>query len=219
MTLRKGRIVPASVRPDAVTVVPISSVPTRPAGRRLPAAVASAKEEAKRIVEAAEARAAELVAKACEEADAIRAKAAEEGRAEGAAALAEAWVRLHAAESARLERELDRTLELARLIAERILGESLDLRPERILDIAKNTLAQARAARRIHIHAHPADASVLAREMRALGLEQAEVEVHADPSRSRGSLRLDTDLGTLDADLAAQLDRLVAVLREALRRG
>jgi len=219
MTLRKGRIVPASALPDAVTVVPISHVPTRPAGRRLSAAVASAKEEAKRILEAAEAQAADILAKAREEANALRAKAAEEGRAEGAAALAQAWVRLHAAENERLERELDQNLALARLMAERILGESLDLRPERILDIAKQALLQARWARRIHIHAHPDDATILSRELRALGVEQAEVEIHADPTRSRGSLRLDTDLGTLDADIAAQLDRLVAVRREALRRG
>lgn len=218
MTLVRGRLVKASVHADAATVVPISGV-TRPVGRRLPAAVASAQDEARRVVEAAEARASEIVAKAQAEADAIRARAAEEGREDGAAALAQAWIRLHAAEDERLERELDRNLALARLMAERILGENLDLRPERILDIAREVLSQARWARRIHIHAHPDDAALLARETRALGLEQAQVEVHAAPSRSRGSLRLETDLGTLDADLAPQLDRLVAALREGLRRG
>lgn len=219
MTLPRGRLVRGSVHASAVTAVPISRAPTVPAGRKISAAVASAQEEAREIVAAAEARASEIVATALREADEIRARAAEHGRAEGAAELAEAWIRLRAHEDERLQRELDQSLALARLMAERILGENLDLRPERILDIAKEALAQARWAKRIHIHAHPQDAAVLARETAALGLEQAKVEVHADPSRARGSLRLETDLGTLDADLAPQLDRLVAALREGLRRG
>jgi flagellar biosynthesis/type III secretory pathway protein FliH len=37
-----------------------------------------------------------------------------------------------------------------------------------------------------------------------------------DATRTRGSLRFDTDLGTLDADLAPQLDRLAKKLRASI---
>jgi hypothetical protein len=43
--------------------------------------------------------------------------------------------------------------------------------------------------------------------------------VLADPERPRNSLRLDTDIGVLDADLAPQLDRLLPKLRESLGHG
>ena len=70
--------------------------------------------------------------------------------------------------------------------------------------------------------------SKLVREIAQLGaplLERAlaaselapPVVVVVDAKRARGSLRLDTELGSLDADLAPQLDRLAEKLREALR--
>ena len=37
-----------------------------------------------------------------------------------------------------------------------------------------------------------------------------------DSARARGSLRIETDIGVLDADLAPQLDRLALRLRETL---
>jgi len=42
------------------------------------------------------------------------------------------------------------------------------------------------------------------------------VRIVPDATRPRGSLRFETDLGTLDADLAPQLDHLTKKLRAAL---
>jgi flagellar biosynthesis/type III secretory pathway protein FliH len=42
-------------------------------------------------------------------------------------------------------------------------------------------------------------------------------QISPDPARPRGSLRFETEIGTLDADVAPQLDRLAERLREALR--
>ena len=77
---------------------------------------------------------------------------------------------------------------------------------------------EARGARRVTIIAHPEDARFIEQ---ALALVQAGGAAHvlADPERPRGSLRLDTDIGVLDADLAPQLDRLLPKLRESLRHG
>lgn len=218
MSIARGRIVrgPLSSKP------PESAAPTGrriPSGRLTKAAVVDARGSAAHILEEARARAEALITRAEEEAAAIRTNAAEEGRAEGAATLAAAWLRLRAFDETRAERDLEKTLALARMIAERLLGEALALDPSHITSIARQALVQARLARRVLIVASPDDATVLAQQKAALGLEHAEIEVQAEPSLSRGSLRLKTDLGNLDADLAPQLDRLVAALRDGLRAG
>ena len=50
----------------------------------------------------------------------------------------------------------------------------------------------------------------------SLGVAVESVRVVPDGSRARGSLRIETDIGVLDADLAPQLDRLALRLRETL---
>jgi flagellar biosynthesis/type III secretory pathway protein FliH len=42
------------------------------------------------------------------------------------------------------------------------------------------------------------------------------VDIRADPLLSRGSLRIHTNLGNLDAQLTPQLERLAKALRDAL---
>jgi flagellar biosynthesis/type III secretory pathway protein FliH len=64
--------------------------------------------------------------------------------------------------------------------------------------------------------AHPEDATVLAGSLSDLGLSPEAVRVVGDPMRPRGDLRLETDVGVLDAEVAPQLARLAAKLREAL---
>jgi flagellar biosynthesis/type III secretory pathway protein FliH len=82
--------------------------------------------------------------------------------------------------------------------------------------MARQTLAAASQARRIEVRAHPDDAEALSSHLASLGLEEAAIEIHADPSRTRGSLLFDTDLGILDADITIQLDRLTRSLRDGL---
>lgn len=217
MTLARGRVLRPEVDASGTTVVPVSAGTPVARGRVASGAIVAAAERAARIVAEAEERARAIVAEASLAAEGARAQALEEARAEGAANVAAAWLALRTDEAARDERDLDKTVGVARIVAERLLGETLSLDPSRIAAIARQALAQARLARRVVIVAHPDDAAALDRQKGDLGLEGAAVEIHADPARARGSLRLDTDLGTLDADLAPQLDRLVAALRDGLR--
>jgi flagellar biosynthesis/type III secretory pathway protein FliH len=78
-------------------------------------------------------------------------------------------------------------------------------------------LTEACGARRATIIAHPDDAALLERAGDGLGLAEA-VRLVSDPTRARGCLRVETDVGVLDADLAPQLDRLALRLRETLSR-
>jgi flagellar biosynthesis/type III secretory pathway protein FliH len=105
---------------------------------------------------------------------------------------------------------------LARLLAERLLGASLAVTPEQVVDLARQALAEARGARRLTIVAHPEDAKLLAGSLTSLGVAVETVRLVPDATRPRGSLRIETDIGVLDADLAPQLDRLALRLRETL---
>jgi flagellar biosynthesis/type III secretory pathway protein FliH len=168
-------------------------------------------------IAAAEERARAVEAEAERAARAICEQAREEGRQQGVAELAAAWVKLFTEQNARDERDLDRMTELARALAERLLGESLALDPSKVTSLARQALAFARQSRRVSLRAHPTDAEVLTRDLASLGLEKATIEIHADPTRPRGSLLFDTDLGTLDANLTIQLDRLARSLRDSFR--
>src|SRR5262249_19126950 len=110
---------------------------------------------------------------------------------------------------------LDRLVNLARLLAERLLGETLELDPERVIALARRALAEARGARRVTIVAHPDDTPAPQRALADGGLDHV-TRVVASAARTRGSLRFETDIGTLDGDIAPQLDRLARRLREVL---
>ena len=177
-----------------------------------------------RAVVDAEARAAAIEARAHEEARSIvaeaearagsaRADAEHAGRQEGASKLAAAWMRLRDEEQRAAKRHEAQTIEIARALAERLLGRALELEPSAVVDLAREALTAVSRARRVTLAAHPDDAVTLRAHLGELGLEGAVIDVVVDDTRPRGSLRADSDLGSLDADLAPQLDKLVMALR------
>jgi flagellar assembly protein FliH/type III secretion protein L len=145
------------------------------------------------------------------------AKAATDAEEAARTAWASAWLALRAAEETRATRDLDRTVELASLLAERLLGEALRLDPARIALLARQALAEARGARRVEIEAHPGDVAELASHLAELGLPDAAVTIVPQVDLARGSLRLHTDVGSIDAALPLRLERLARALRDALR--
>jgi type III secretion protein L len=187
------------------------------AARLLKVANAEASMQASAKAAAAEERARAILAAAETRARATLDEAREEGKKTATAELVAAWIKLRTEQDARDERDLDRTTELARAMAERLVGEALRLDPAKIQSIARQVLASARQSRRVVLRAHPEDAAALRHDIASLGLEGAAIEIQADTTRARGSLLLDTDLGTLDANLTLQLDRLARSLRDSFR--
>jgi flagellar biosynthesis/type III secretory pathway protein FliH len=215
MTLPRGRVVKAPANAGALSIP--GSPPASRAGKLLKAAAATAALDASAKIAAAEDRARVIVAAAEAQARSLHDEAREEGRKEGAASLAAAWVKLRTEEAGRDERDLDRTTEVARVMAERLVGEALELDPGKVRALARQVLASARYSRRVVFSAHPTDADALRADLGALGLEGAAIEIHVDVTRTRGSLLIETDLGTLDANLTLQLDRLARSLRDSFR--
>jgi type III secretion protein L len=186
-------------------------------GRLLRASVDRARAEAADVLAAARAQAEAILDEAKQTASEMRRLACEEAKQEAAAALSVAWIRLRHEEATKDERELERTIGLARALAERLLGEALEVDPDKILALARQVLAIARHARTICVVAHPQDADVLARRIAKLGLESTALQIQVAADRPRGSLLLRTDLGIIDADIALQLDRLTRALLDDSR--
>jgi flagellar biosynthesis/type III secretory pathway protein FliH len=161
----------------------------------------------------ARACAAEIVREAERAAAGVAERAARDAREAETAKLAAQFLALRAAEEARAERDLDRAIELAVVLAERIVGSAVERDPALLVPLARQALAEARGARKRRIEAHPADAAALAAQLGDLG---GDIVIEPNEELSRGSLVVHTDLGKLDARLTPQLQRLAVALREAL---
>jgi flagellar assembly protein FliH len=170
-----------------------------------------------RMVSDAAAKAEALLARAREEAALALDRAKKTAREEGDAELAARWLALRTAEARRFGSDAERVISLAVVLAERLLGAALELSPERIADLARGVIAEARGARRATIEAHPIDAQALRGVLSTVGLDMQTIELRETEALARGELLLHTDLGTIDAKLAARLDRLAEALRDALK--
>ena len=184
--------------------------------RRVPREEMDARAAAARIVEGARSQAEAILAEARTRAAGVVEASAREAREEAAAQLASRWLALRQCEESSFQKDSHRAVTLAVLLAERLLGAALALDPARIADVARAVFAEARGARRAVVEAHPLDAEELRARISDGGLDLQSVEVRVDTALARGELRLQTDLGTIDARLAPRFERLAAALRDAL---
>lgn len=180
-----------------------------------------ARSEAQEIRHRAQTEADALLEKARQEADDLREEARQEGRdsgrSEGAAELTETIAQA----SARL-REVEEKLtseltDVAIAIARKILGQELQSSPEAVLKIVRNALVEkARQRQEISLRVHPDDLAII-RENKAQLLEVLsranEISIRADASVERYGVIIETDAGTIDAQLDSQLAIFERVLQ------
>lgn len=218
MTLGRGRVLRAEAA-ESARAVNVGGLATdgRATGRRLSESVVLAAERAAAIVAAAEHRAGTILANARARAGEVTAQAEALGRANGLAEFAGHAVQLREREVKADETALDRTIDIARLLAERLLGHVLVVSPTEVASLARQAIAEARGARRIRIHANPRDAEILAQVTAEVDPEGRLQAVLADDALLPGDLRLETDVGVVDAQLGPSIERLATRLREALR--
>jgi hypothetical protein len=112
---------------------------------------------------------------------------------------------------------------LEQLLAERLVRAQLSLEPRRIADIFTELLVEARGASSARVLGRREDLAALRETLGALGLPEDAVALVEDAGLTRGSLVLESDLGTVDGRLETRLDRLaealVAEVRAQARRG
>lgn len=174
-----------------------------------------ASERAEQVIARAEQRAQELMRDAERARAALLLAARDEGRAAGYAdALARLALvaRLEAAED---ERGLQRSIEIAKILAERLIGGAIATDQATLASLATQVLAEVRGARRIELHVHPADVAVLQEHLAGV---LAGLHLVGDSTCARGDFRAVTDIGTIDAKLGNRLDILAAKLSEVLRK-
>jgi flagellar biosynthesis/type III secretory pathway protein FliH len=164
--------------------------------------VRSARQSAKEIVERAAAEAEQQFAGA-------RQRAEEAQREDAAAAVAAQRVRDAKADLA----ASDRILEIARLLAERLLQDQLRAAPEMLVPIAREAIAQFWRAEAITVRACAADVNVLRAHVEELGAAASALRFEVDETCTAGSIKVATGQGALDANIGMQLDRLVEALR------
>jgi len=204
--------------------------------RRADAVVRAAQDEARAILERAHDERGTLLERAIEESRREgfeqghaegREQGAEQGRAEAKQELSErlgalenAWTGALASwEQERRELMLaakSEVVELAALIAARVLKRSVDLDPEVVVDQLEAVLETLVSPTDLRVRAHPDDIELLSRVAPAM-FERCAQCAHAsivpDPSLTRGSCVAQTDRGgEIDASIGAQLDRIAATL-------
>ena len=111
---------------------------------------------------------------------------------------------------------LDRSIVFATLLAERLLGEELAQSPERVRALARQALKEAAGARHAVIVARPSDAATLRSGLEGIATLLDSIEIEDDETLGHGQLRVETELGVIEADVRGQLDRLAIQLRKLL---
>jgi type III secretion protein L len=216
MSVERARVIKASGNATANTNASSNAnALTETTARRIPRVVVDAHAVAAKLVADAHAKAQAIVAEATTNATAIAENVARETRETEIARVAAEVIAVRAGAERRAEKELDRTIDLAVLLAERLVGEAIAVEPARIAALAHDALKETRGARQMRIEACAADVAALEQVLAALGEGVATIEV--SPELARGSLVVHTELGRVDARLAPQLARLAAALREVLR--
>lgn len=163
-----------------------------------------AEDRAAQILTSARAEADALVSAAKEAAEAIRARAEAEGLAAARTETAALLVSATKARDAMLEEAEASLVTLALAAVKKIALGALAQQPELVRDRVAETLESARRARRVTLLVHPDDAFVLP--------ELPGVELELENTMNRGDCIVRTDLGTFDARLEVQLERLLAAL-------
>ena len=209
--MTRARVIPGAAGRPLVEPQPSGSLVRRVAREQL-----EAQQHAEQLLAEARQQSEAIVAEARARAQSVAAEAAREAAEVEQAKLAAVLLALRDREEREAEAGLDRSVQLATVLAERLLGESLRVDPQTVAKLARQALVEAQGARTVRIDAHPDDVLGLQQHLALLQIAQV-ASISPDATLQRGSLRLHTDLGTIDAQLGPQLERLARALRDALR--
>ena len=163
-------------------------------------------------------------AEAEDEAEAIRAQAREEGRREGLEAAAQALAQALAEVGEQAQRRAEalerEAVELALMLAEKVVCGAIAVQPERVLDVVRGALRRIAERERVTLLVNPEDVPLVRGATESLtglgGIDRLEVvEERRVP---RGGCVLRTPEGEIDARLGEQLERARELVEAELGR-
>jgi flagellar biosynthesis/type III secretory pathway protein FliH len=134
-----------------------------------------------------------------------------------AAALAAAAGELAEARARAAEATERAAVELALLLAEKVLGAALELRPELLLEVVRGALRRLTEPVPATLLVNPEDAGLAREALGELGAEHgAELTVRPERRVERGGCLVRTPTGEVDAAIGAQLERAREVVAAEL---
>ena len=191
-----------------------------PTGRRsavvVKRAVVEARAEARRLLDEAEREAADLRERATTEARELREAAYREGHEAALLELNQLLLEAHARRDAAFNEAERDVLRLAIKLAEKIIGREIKGDPATLADIVTTALAYARQHKTLLVRVHPADlAEVRARrDLLEPAGHAGYLDLVPDPRVGRGGCIIESEAGTVDAQLDTQLRVLERALLE-----
>jgi type III secretion protein L len=177
-------------------------------------------------VYSASGKARELLQKANQEAEAIVRKAEEDsakqrqnaydtGYQEGLAQTTELMIKARMEHEQFVKNANRDVMDLAFKIAEKIIGKQLEIEPETIISIVKQAMQNVRQSKQLTIRVHPDDAKLLKEneeELQETLGRQRILDVVEDKKVQRGGCIIESEIGTVEAQLQTQLERLKKIL-------
>lgn len=166
----------------------------------------TAREQGRRLIDAAKAQSEQVLA-----------EAREAGEAEGLRRYVEESVKLEASITNFYDKSEPDLVRLAMAVARKLLGGELEARPEAVACIVRDALAGIRQARRVTISVHPSRVPAIRARLHTLELAAScEVQVTANEDLDPAGCWIDSDFGIVDARLETRLSTLErALLRPA----
>jgi type III secretion protein L len=170
---------------------------------------------AKQIVADAHRKADEIVAEANRKRAEIFATASNEAKAEVVAKQAEEIAKAKMQAGQILANAESDIIDLACKVATKIIGRDLERDPEVLLEICATATEHSRAAKAMIMRVNPKDAAIL-REKKPRLMEKIgrtlEIAIREDTDIQPGGCIIQTEYGSIDAQIRTQVDMLQAVL-------
>lgn len=177
--------------------------------------VYSASGKARELLQKAQLEAEEIVRKAQEKSEELRRNGYDAGYQEGLAQVTEQLVKARMEHDSFLKNANRELMDLAFKIAEKIIGKQLEIEPQTIISIVKQAMQNVRGSKQLTIRVHPNDAKILKENdeelQEALG-RQRIIDIVEDKKVQEGGCIIESEIGTVEAQLHTQLDRLKKIL-------
>lgn len=177
--------------------------------------VFDAHQRAKEILEQAERQATQIRQKAEDQREEVLAAAREAGRQEGLAQATEVILRARQERARIVEAAEPEIIRLALAVAERIVGTAVQLDEDLVLKISAQAIESVRHQRELVLRVNPEDAVLLRngrkKLMDMLGRTK-DIAVREDPEVERGGCVVETENGSVDAQLRTQIQMIEQAL-------
>ena len=200
---------------------PLSGVePQRPVLRPprpgvMNAEVFEARQSAQGIIEEAQREKERILTEAHREKEELLAKAREQGRQEGLAQATEILLRAKMQAGELLSHQEKDVIQLACKIAEKVIGRDIEREPELLVEMCATAIGELRSAKSMVLRVHPKTGQVLrARKpvLMELIARAVDVAIREDAEVAPVGCIVQTEFGTVDAQLPTQLEMLQNIL-------